>query len=102
MGTYTQAVGYLLGTPFGSPTPLVAEKQKIKMSKMAATAAIFGILIFCFSKTGTKLPGPIGLATSGVQRSIFPTLAGYSLMKMGYRDRWGKVPWHVGRVGKCY
>ena len=49
VGTYTQAVRYLLGTPFGSPTPLVAEKQKIKMSKMAATAAIFGILIFCFS-----------------------------------------------------
>ena len=43
----------LLGTPFGSPTPLVAEKQKIKMSKMAATAAIVGILICCFSKTGT-------------------------------------------------
>ena len=72
----------------------ILEKQKIKMSKMAATLAIFGILIFCFSKTGTKLPGPIGLATSGVQRSIFPTLAGYSLMKMGYRDRWGEVPWY--------
>ena len=41
------------------------EKQKIKISKMAATAAIFGILIFCFSKTGTKLPGVIGLATGG-------------------------------------
>ncbi len=27
----------------------IHEKQKIKMSKMAATAAIFGILIFCFS-----------------------------------------------------
>ena len=28
---------------------------------MAATAAIVGILICCFSKTGTKLPGPIWL-----------------------------------------
>ena len=27
----------------------IHEKQKIKMSKMAASAAIFGILIFCFS-----------------------------------------------------
>ena len=54
----------------------ILEKQKIKMSKMAATAAIFGILIFCFSKTGTKLPGPIGLATSGSQRSGLAT-SGY-------------------------
>ena len=89
-----------LGRPAGGGRRvIILEKQKIKMSKMAATAAIFGILIFCFSKTGTKPPGPIGLATSGVQRSLFPTLAGYSLMKMGYRDRWGKVPWHFLKVG---
>ena len=41
------------------PAGKILEKQKIKMSKMAATATIFGILIFCFSKTGTKLPGLI-------------------------------------------
>ena len=33
VGTYTQAVGYLLGTPFGSPTPLVAENKKSKCQK---------------------------------------------------------------------
>ena len=73
----------------------ILEKQKIKMSKMAATSAIFGILIFCFSKTGTKLPGPIGLATRGSQRYLYdPSVAeipGYNLVKMGYRDRWGIV-----------
>ena len=49
-------------------TPLVAnpsgpgsfvpdfEKQKIKMPKMAAVAAVFDILIFCFSRILTRRP----------------------------------------------
>ena len=45
-----RGVGWVGGCRGGGK---VLEKQKIKMSKMAATAAIFDILIFCFSKTGT-------------------------------------------------
>ena len=48
--------GGLVAAGGGGRRGKILEKQKIKMSKMAATAAIFGILIFCFSKTGTKLP----------------------------------------------
>ena len=40
----------------------VFEKQKIKMSKMAAGAAIFDILIFCFSKVFSGLASQAGQA----------------------------------------
>ena len=80
----------------------ILEKQKIKMSKMAATAAIFCILTFCFSKTGTKLPALIGSATSGSQRYLYDPfvaeIAGYNQLKMGYIDQWGIVLGHVERV----
>ena len=46
----------------GSFVP-VFEKQKIKMPKMAAVAAIFDIFIFCFSKVLVAWPaGPARLA----------------------------------------
>ena len=61
----------------------VFEKQKIKMPKMAAVAAIFDILIFCFSRRGTppKIINALGV--------------GHGVMHWG---GWGLMHWGLNAL----
>ena len=60
------------------------EKQSIKMSKMAATAAIFGILIFLFFENRHEaIQGLLGWLRMGLDISLYPPTPGYSLMTVG-------------------
>ena len=84
VGTYTQAVGYLLGTPFGSPTPLVALKnKKSKCQKWPLQRPFWDLDVLFFENRHEAIRGLLGWLRVGLDISLYPPTPGYSLMTVG-------------------